>query len=172
MLKFVSYCQWGNEHFKVQNVVILCRQRHYERSTVMATAQWTPPRYWQKCNELLRDIGNMVMNSSAMMPVAMLRPVENILATLQRERGSSVQPLKKPKTKMPPIPSARWIFIPALENCFQIANSCTIWSYSFKGLSQQGGREDFSQNLGTSLFNDDLSNEPNFIRIHLAGQYL
>ncbi len=29
-----------------------------------------------------------------------------------------------------------------------------------------------SKNLRASLFNDDLSNEPNFGRIHLAGQYL
>ncbi len=31
---------------------------------------------------------------------------------------------------------------------------------------------DFSKNLLASLFNDDLLNEPNFGRIHLAGQYL
>ncbi len=31
---------------------------------------------------------------------------------------------------------------------------------------------DFSKNLRASLFNDNLSNEPNFGRIHLAGQYL
>jgi hypothetical protein len=30
----------------------------------------------------------------------------------------------------------------------------------------------FSKNLRDSLFNDDLSNEPNFGRIHLAGQCL
>jgi hypothetical protein len=35
-----------------------------------------------------------------------------------------------------------------------------------------GGRADFSNNLGTSPFNKYLSNEPNFDRIHLAGQYL
>ncbi len=31
---------------------------------------------------------------------------------------------------------------------------------------------DFSKNLRTSLFNDDLSNEPNFGRFHLAGENL
>ncbi len=30
----------------------------------------------------------------------------------------------------------------------------------------------FSKNLRASLFNDDLSKEPNFGRIHLAVQYL
>ncbi len=30
-------------------------QRRYERSTVLATAQWTPLRYWQQRNELLCD---------------------------------------------------------------------------------------------------------------------
>jgi hypothetical protein len=39
-----------------------------------------------------------------------------------------------------------------------MANYCTRW----RG----------SKNLRVSLFNDDLSNEPNFSRIHLAGQYL
>ncbi len=29
-----------------------------------------------------------------------------------------------------------------------------------------------SKKLRASLFNDDLSNEPNFSRIHLPGQYL
>ncbi len=35
-----------------------------------------------------------------------------------------------------------------------------------------GGAGGFSKNLHASLFSDDLSNEPNFGRIHLAGQYL
>jgi hypothetical protein len=30
----------------------------------------------------------------------------------------------------------------------------------------------FSKNLWASLVNDDQSNEPNFSRIHLAGQYI
>ncbi len=43
----------------------------------------------------------------------------------------------------------------------------------FEGLSEDLGRTDFSKNLPClSLFNEDLSNEPNFGRIHLAGQYL
>ncbi len=40
---------------------------------------------------------------------------------------------------------------------------------NFKGLSQGGRRTDFSENLRASLFNDDLSNEPNLSPIHLAG---
>jgi hypothetical protein len=42
----------------------------------------------------------------------------------------------------------------------------------FKGLSDDGGREDFSKSLRDTSFKKDLSNEPNFLRIHLAGQYL
>jgi hypothetical protein len=42
---------------------------------------------------------------------------------------------------------------------------------SFKKISQNGGRADFSKNLRVSLFNREL-NEPNFGRIHLDGQYL
>jgi hypothetical protein len=59
-------------------------------------------------------------------------------------------------------------FIPALGIPFQIANSCTRWRYNLTGLSQDGGRADFSKNLRASLFNAGLSNEPNFGRIHLA----
>ncbi len=35
----------------------------------------------------------------------------------------------------------------------------------------EGGRI-FLETFRTSLFNKDLSNEPNFGRIHLAGEYL
>ena len=35
-----------------------------------------------------------------------------------------------------------------------------------------GGGRIFLKNLRDTAFNKDLSNEPNFGRIHLAGQYL
>jgi hypothetical protein len=38
------------------------------------------------------------------------------------------------------------------------------WRCNFKGISLFGGRADFSKNLLVSLFNDNLSNEPNFGR--------
>jgi hypothetical protein len=63
-------------------------------------------------------------------------------------------------------------FIPALAIRFRIANSCTSCREIFTELSQDGERADFSKNLRASLFNKDLSNGPNFGRIHLAGQYL
>ncbi len=34
------------------------------------------------------------------------------------------------------------------------------------------GRQIFLKNVRDITFNKDLSNEPNFSRIHLAGQYL
>jgi hypothetical protein len=40
------------------------------------------------------------------------------------------------------------------------------------GLSEVGGRADFLKDRRASLFNDSLSNEPNFGRIHRAGQYI
>ncbi len=52
-----------------------------------------------------------------------------------------------------------------------IANYFTRLRCNFKGLSQDGGGADFSENLLASLFNDDLLNEPNFSRIHITGQY-
>ena len=42
----------------------------------------------------------------------------------------------------------------------------------FKGISQDGDGLIFQKNHCASLFNDDLLKEPNFGRIHLAGQYL
>ncbi len=45
---------------------------------------------------------------------------------------------------------------------------CTRWCR--KEISQDGDGQIFSKTLCTSLFNGDLSNEPNFGRIHLAGQ--
>jgi hypothetical protein len=54
-----------------------------------------------------------------------------------------------------------------------MANYCIRWRGIFKGLSDDGGRADFSKkNRRASSFNKDLSNEPNFGRIYLAGQYL
>jgi hypothetical protein len=63
-------------------------------------------------------------------------------------------------------------FIPTLGICISIANSCTRWSGIFEGLSQDGGRPDFSKNLRSSLFHKGLSMEPNFGQIYLANQYL
>jgi hypothetical protein len=62
--------------------------------------------------------------------------------------------------------------IPLLGFHFQIANSRTRWHCNFKGLSQDRGLTDFSEQLCTSLFQGDLSNEPTFSQIYLAGQYL
>ncbi len=42
---------------------------------------------------------------------------------------------------------------------------------NFKGLSQDGERTDFSENLRASRFYDDISNEPTFSKIHPARLY-
>jgi hypothetical protein len=61
-------------------------------------------------------------------------------------------------------------------NCCTIVNLKTSnhSNVYFKGLSEGGGQAVFSKkNLPPlSLCNEDLSNEPNFGWIHLAGQYL
>jgi hypothetical protein len=57
--------------------------------------------------------------------------------------------------------------------CFQIANQKQGDALNFKVLlSQVVGWTDFSENLRSSLFYDDPSNEPTFGQIHLAGHYL
>jgi hypothetical protein len=43
---------------------------------------------------------------------------------------------------------------------------------SLKGSHSMGDRRIFLKNRRASSFYKDLSNEPNFGRIHLAGQYL
>ncbi len=45
-------------------------------------------------------------------------------------------------------------------------------SDTLKGSQRMGGGQIFLKTFRTSLFNDDLSNEPNFGLIHLAGEYL
>jgi hypothetical protein len=82
MNKFGICFQLCNEHFKPGMFLFS-----------IDNGAMNAPRYWQLRNELLRDIGNGTMNSSAM-------------AALQREQGTSVQLLKK-ATQVPPIPTAR-----------------------------------------------------------------
>jgi hypothetical protein len=43
---------------------------------------------------------------------------------------------------------------------------------NLKGSRRMGGGRIFRKTFRTYLFNEDLSNEPNFGKIHLAGQYL
>jgi hypothetical protein len=43
---------------------------------------------------------------------------------------------------------------------------------SLRGFHSMGDERIFLKNRCASSFNKDLSNEPNFGRIHLAGQYL
>jgi hypothetical protein len=45
-------------------------------------------------------------------------------------------------------------------------------SHSLKGSHSMGGGRIFLKTRRDASFNEDLSNEPNFDRIHLAGQYL
>jgi hypothetical protein len=51
-------------------------------------------------------------------------------------------------------------FMSLLGIRFRIANNCTRWREIFKGLSQDGGQADFSENLRASRLYNGLSNEP------------
>ncbi len=58
-------------------------------------------------------------------------------------------------------------------------NCCTIvtlktrkHTHTLKGLSEDGGGRIFLKSLRDTFFNKDRWNEPNFSRIHLAGQYM
>ncbi len=122
-------------------------QHRYVAASQPATALW-----------VLRDIGNFAMNT----PRCRQLPDETSSNTL-----ATLQPLKSAACTY-----VAMNFMPALAICFQIANSCRRWRCSFQGISKDWSRADFSENLRDSLFNDDLSSEPNFSRIHLDGQNL
>ncbi len=53
-----------------------------------------------------------------------------------------------------------------------MTNYCIRLRRIFKGLSQDGVHKDFFIILRDTSFNKDLSNEPNFGLIHLAGQFI
>jgi hypothetical protein len=58
-------------------------------------------------------------------------------------------------------------------NCSTIVNGKTRkHTNTLKGSQRMGGGRIFLKTFRASLFNEDLSNEPNLGRIHLAGQYL
>ncbi len=58
-------------------------------------------------------------------------------------------------------------------NCCTIENWKTMRrSNTLKGSRRMGGGRTFLKTFHASLFNEDLSNEPNFGWIHLARQYL
>ncbi len=49
---------------------------------------------------------------------------------------------------------------------------CTVCFHPPAPFSEEGGGQIFLKTFRASLLHKDLSNEPNFGRIHLAGQYL
>jgi hypothetical protein len=70
------------------------------------------------------------------------------------------------------VPSARQIFTltsKLLHNC-QLKTKRR--SNTLKGSQRMVSGWIFLKTFRASLFNDDLSNEPNFGRIHLVGQYV
>jgi hypothetical protein len=65
--------------------------------------------------------------------------------------------------------------LPSYLNCCTIVNWKTgnrKRTNTLKGSRRLGGSRIFLKSLRDTSFNKDLSNEPNFGRIHLAGQYL
>jgi hypothetical protein len=101
------------------------------------------------------------LETSAMIPVAMLGPVR-IQWQLFNENGETQFSLWKKPTQGQNILIGPDEFHSALGIYFRIANIRTRWRCNFKN----------THRMGTSLFNDNLSNEPTFSQIHLAEQYL
>jgi hypothetical protein len=75
-----------------------------------------------------------------------------------------------------PLPKCEMNILRSCLNCSTIENWKTRKrSNTFKGSQRRrggGGGWIFLKTYRTSPFNEDLSNEPNFGRIHLCGQYL
>jgi hypothetical protein len=63
-------------------------------------------------------------------------------------------------------------YFPQLSKLLYNVNRKQGRALTLKGLSEDGGGRIFLKSLRDTSFNKDLSNEPNFGRIHLAGQYL
>ncbi len=136
-----------------------------ESSTMLPTAQWT-----------LCDVANC-----AMMPVATLRPLR-IHCRLYKEKGETQFSIWKSRHKCrlslrrdefhvhnlfiapspTPVCTDRSVCVFG-NSFFRIANGCT---------GRNLDRGIFMKNLRASLFNKELSKEPNFCRIHPTGQYL
>jgi hypothetical protein len=91
----------------------------------------------------------------------------NTLAALLQREWENVSSAFEKAAKFPSIayPNSAMNFMPSLAFCVQIANIFTRWHCNFQGLSKDGGRADFSNNLRAPLFNEDLSNKPNFISL-------
>ncbi len=143
------------------------------------------PRYWQRRNEsstmlptaqrTLCDVANC-----AMMPVTMLRPVQ-IRCWLYKENGETQFSRWKSRhkcrlslwrdefhvhnlfiaTSPTPVCTDRSVCVFG-NSFFRIFNGCT---------GRNLDRRIFIKNLRASLFNKELSKEPNFCRIHPTGQY-
>ncbi len=145
--------------------VILCRQRCFEHSVILATAQWTPPQYFKSAT-----------NSSSILATAQWIPpwywklhddacsnVEtsaNTLASPQREWGAeflskSLQTKCRLSLRTMNFRSRIGNLFPKTRQLYEMVlhhwRAVTAW-----------GRADFSKNLRASLFNDDLSKQPNF----------
>ncbi len=64
------------------------------------------PQYWQRRNELFRDVGNWAMMLVAgLAGPGLFETSANTLAVLKKESRNLVQPLKKP-TQVPAVPRA------------------------------------------------------------------
>ncbi len=80
---------------------------------------------------------------------------------------------KRPKFLLFSTAQVRNEYLRSYLNCCTIVNLKTRKrSNTLKGSQRMGDGRIFLKNRLASLFNDDLSNEPNFGRIHLAGQCL
>jgi hypothetical protein len=95
----------------------------------VANSAMNHPRLLDLRKEFLTDIGKC---TKSVLPQR-IGTIANILAALQSEWGSSVEPLKKPTDENAAYPYGAMNFIPALAICFQIANNCTRWPCNFKG---------------------------------------
>ncbi len=107
-----SLCNW--------NVIFLCRQRCHNVNGVM-------------------NIKGCYVGYCVLMPIAMLLTSVNTLVALQRERGISVQPLKKLIQALP-ITKVRWISYPCWDS---LLNCQQRWQCNFNGLLQDGEWTDF-----------------------------
>ncbi len=157
---------WRNEHLKPR--MFLCNgtmnaseywQRRNEHSAILATARWclTMKKVLLKFN-IFKHLCCLSYSLSSFC----------VACNTERRNVSIVLSTKVVQTLFR---CWQWCyeFHPRV-GIFLFPNSGSKkgGALNFKGLSQEGGRTDFSENLGASLFNDELSTYT-FKQIHLAG---
>jgi hypothetical protein len=97
----------------------------------VANSAMNHPRLWDLRKEFLTDIGNC---TKSVLPTLGATQRIGTSANIQRQLGSSVEPLKKPTDENAAYPYGAMDFHSRINNLFPNGQHCTRWPCNFKGL--------------------------------------